>query len=351
MLTPTRRPTTVLLALAALLAPTWAAAQIGLPLAEMVAVAALNVEAAEGEAPTLARTAAGTELRLEARGSALARVGGEAVFDEPTIADVARVIAAATGYFDAIEQPVVGYLQQNLPTLAGAGPFTVGVEGFHLSLDVRGTAAPYRVVWSIALAEVPEQSFLPARHAIGPADARYVIREFSDLQCPFCARFAEQVFPAIEQTLLARGDVRFEYHHMVLGGRFANSGLAAEATECVADANPDDATAFWSYLDGLFERQQAWSGLADPVPFFARLPLELGLSDAGVAACLEARTHLVAVQASTARAAEIGVRGTPTVYVGPYQLRDFTRLESYLEAMARIDAFSQEAEALATPED
>ncbi len=350
-MTHDRRLPAVLIALTVLLAPTWAAAQIGLPLAEMVAVATLQVEAAEDEAPTLARTEAGTEVRLEERGSALARVGGEAVFDEETIADVARVIAAATGYFDAIEEPVAGFLQQNLPDLAGAGAFAVGVEGFRLSLDVSGTTAPYRVIWSLDLAEVPEQAFLPARHAIGPDDARYVIREFSDLQCPFCARFAEQVFPALEATLLARGDVRFEYHHLVLGGRFANSGLAAEATECVADANPDDPAAFWSYLDALFARQQAWSSLPDPAPFFARLPLEVGLSNEGVAACLDARTHLEAVQASTARAGEIGVRGTPTVFVGPYQLRDFTQIESYLEAMARIDAFSEEAAAIAVPGD
>lgn len=343
-----RRLPASLIALTVLLLPTWAAAQIGLPLAEMAAVAALQLEEADDEAPTLARTEAGTELRLQERGSALARVGGEAVFDEETIADVARVIAAATGYFDAIEEPVVGYLRQNLPTLAGAGPFAVGIEGFRLSLDVSGTDAPYRVVWSIGLAEVPEQAFLPVRYAIGPDDARYVIREFSDLQCPFCARFAEQVFPAIEATLLARGDVRFEYHHLVLGGRFANSGLAAEATECVADANPDDPTAFWRYLDALFERQQAWSPLGDPAPYFVRLPLEVGLSNEGVAACLDARTHLEAVQASTTRAGEIGVGGTPTVFVGPFQLRDFTQLESYLEAMARIDAFSGEAAAVAS---
>ena len=343
-----RRPTALLVALTVLLAPTWAVAQIGLPLAEMAAVAALQLEETEDDAATVARTAAGTELRLEERGSALARVSGEAVFDEATIADVARVIAAATGYFDAIEEPVAGYLQQNLPTLAGVGTFAVGIEGFHLSLEVSGEAAPYRVVWSLGLAEVSEQDFLPARHAIGPDDARYVIREFSDLQCPFCARFAEQVFPSLEATLLARGDVRFEYHHLVLGGRFANSGLAAEATECVADANPDDPSAFWTYLDALFERQQAWSSLADPAPFFARLPLEVGLNGEGVAACLEARTHLEAVAASTERAGQLGVRGTPTVFVGPYPLRDFTQLEAYLEAMARIDAFSEEAAAAAS---
>jgi len=340
----TRRLSTLVLASALLLAPSWAAAQIGLPLVEMVAAAALQLDTAEGEAAGLARTEAGTELRLEQRGSALARIGGEALFDAATIDDVARLVGAATGYFEAIEGPVAGYLRENLQALAGIGPFAVGVEGFRLSLDVRGSDAPYQVTWSVSLAEVPEDAFLPARHAIGPDDARFVIREFSDLQCPFCARFAEQVFPALEATLLVRGDVRFEYHHLVLGGRFANSGLAAEASECVADANPDDPRAFWTYLDALFDRQQAWSALGDPVPFFARLPLEVGLSNEGVGACLDARTHLAEVQAATVRAGELGVRGTPTVFVGPYQLRDFSRLESYLEAMAWIEAFAEDTE-------
>jgi protein-disulfide isomerase len=161
-----------------------------------------------------------------------------------------------------------------------------------------------------------------------------VIREFSDLQCPFCARYAAQVVPVLEATLLARGDVRFEYHHLVLGARFANSGRAAQATECVADANPDDPEAFWSYLDALFERQQAWAVLGDPDPYFARLPAEIGLSGAGVAACLAAGTHAAAIQASTERAFALGVNGTPTVFVGPFKLADFNRLESYLEAIA-----------------
>jgi protein-disulfide isomerase len=189
---------------------------------------------------------------------------------------------------------------------------------------------------------VSEDAFLPVRHAKGPADARYVIREFSDLQCPFCARFAAAVVPALEATLLARGDVRFEYHHLVLGARFANSGRAAEATECVADASPDDADAFWTYLDALFERQQAWSVLGDPDPYFVRLAGELGLGSAGVGDCLVAGTHRAMIQASTERAFELGINGTPTVFVGPYKLSDFNRIEAYLAAMALVDAFDAE---------
>jgi protein-disulfide isomerase len=319
-----------------------ALAQIGQPPDALMTAAALQPQPDAEDGRGAARTELGTDLVLEARGGALARVAGEGLFDEATIADVARVVAAATGYFDAIEGPVRDFLRGNLAGIAGAGPRSIGVDRFALSLDVSGEAAPYRVAWSIALVEVPEGAFLPVRHGRGPADARYVIREFSDLQCPFCARFHAEVMPALEATLLTRDDVRYEYHHLVLGSRFANSGRAAEATECVADANPDEPDAFWRYLDTLFERQQAWSVLGDPDPYFARVPAEIGLSGEGVAACLAAGTHTAAVAASTRRAFELGVSGTPTVFVGPFKLADFSRLEAYLEAMALIDAFRAE---------
>jgi hypothetical protein len=194
---------------------------------------------------------------------------------------------------------------------------------------------------------VPEQAFLPARHAIGPADARYVIREFSDLQCPFCARFAEQVFPAIEATLLARGDVRFEYHHLVLGGRFANSGLAAEATECVADANPDDATAFWTYLDALFERQQAWSALGGSRAVL-RPPPPRGRPERRGRRRLPRRQDPPRGGAGVDRARRRARCGRhPDRVRRALPAARLHRIESYLEAMARIDAFSAEAAATA----
>jgi len=335
-MTPHRTTFALMLGLALL---PWSAAQIGLPLMEAVAAAALEVTSEADEAPLRARTAGGTEVTLAVRGDALWRVGGDGSFDDATIADVARVIGVATGFFAAIAEPVEGYLRQNLAALAGAGPFEVQVEAYRLVLDVRGDAPPYEVSWMIALAEVPEEAFPAARHAKGPADARYVIREFSDLQCPACASYASRVVPALEATLLVRGDVRFEYHHFVLGGRFANSGLAAEASECVAEANPEEPDAFWRYVDALFERQPAWSAMADATGFFVALVQESGLAGEGVDECVAEGTHRAHVRAATEHAASLGVAATPTVFVGPFQVRDFGRLEAYLEAMARIDAF------------
>jgi protein-disulfide isomerase len=320
-----------------------AAAQITLPLERFLEVAELEVVApAEGTGITRALGRDGVEVALEVRGQALFEISGEGVFDPATIAEVARLLAAASGFFAAIEEPIANYLTQNAGQLAGLGPFTVGVENYAMTLDVRGDTAPYTATWSLTLARVPEEAFLAARHTLGPSDARYVIREFSDMQCPFCARYAAQVLPALKATLLQRGDVRFEYHHFALGGGLVHGALAAQASECVVDANSSDPEAFWRYTDALFTRQSVWSPMADPAAYFVRLATDLGLEGAGVATCLAAGTHREAVAASGARASQLGIGGTPTVFVGPYRLRDFNSIEGYLQAMAWIDAFGAE---------
>jgi protein-disulfide isomerase len=350
------RPFLAALVLATLALAPVATAQVGQPVADLLAALSLtpappdangadpngaDANGADAAAPTRVLTEGGRSLELTTRGDALYAVAGDAAFDAAAIAEAASVIAVATGYGDGIEAPVRTFFEQNLASLAGTGPRTIRVEAFELDLDVRGDAPPFDVAWSLALAEVDEGAFPAARHAKGPADARFVIREFSDLQCPFCARYAADVLPTLEAELLSRGDVRFEYHHFPLESIHANAFRAAEASECVVDANPDDADAFWTYTDALFERMQAWGNLGDPDAYFVNLAGQVGLEGTGVAACLDAGTHTDAVRAATDAALALGLSGTPTIFVGPYRVQDFNRVQGYLDAFSLIDAFAQ----------
>ncbi len=45
-------------------------------------------------------------------------------------------------------------------------------------------------------------------HSIGSRDAKVLVTEFLSLNCPHCARFAQQVLPEIKKNLIDTGWVR-----------------------------------------------------------------------------------------------------------------------------------------------
>lgn len=280
------------------------------------------------------------DVSLEERGSAVYGVSGEGVLDEAGIEALSGLIGAATGYGESIAEPTAEFFRTRIGELAGQGPVRLAVQEFDLALTVMGEAAPFDVRFELVPREVPAEVFPPTRHTLGPEDAKYVIREFSDFQCPFCARYATQTLPALKETLLSRGDVRFEYHHLPLQSIHANALPAAEAAECITAANTPEA--FWLYHDALFERQGAWEGLGDPNPYFVRLAQDLGLETEGVETCLEKRHFADEIGEAYRTAAEtLGLRSTPSVFVNGFPVTDFGNLASYERATELVDAFAE----------
>ncbi len=292
----------------------------------------------DGREAWSAQSPSGLVMELQVRGRALHSLHGELTAEPGAIAALAEVVAAATGLGPDVQAPLVAFMEQNLPGLAGLGPRTVTIDAYQLELNVRGEP-PFELSWRLSLQEVEAASFPPVRHAIGPQNARFVIREFADLQCPFCASFALQTLPALRAQLLSRGDVRFEYHHFPLVSIHANAFVAAEVSECVVDANLLRAEAFWTYTHALFERQRTWADMPDPVPYLILLIGQVGLVADGVEACLEEARHRETVGIAIEVARELRLSGTPTVFVGPYRLRDHADLDAYREAMELIDVF------------
>jgi protein-disulfide isomerase len=81
---------------------------------------------------------------------------------------------------------------------------------------------------------------------MGSGDAKVKIVEFSDFECPYCAR----VVPTIEAIIKKYGDdISLEYRHFPLSGH-ANAQKAAEASECASDQGK-----FWEMHDMIFEVQ------------------------------------------------------------------------------------------------
>ncbi len=277
-------------------------------------------------------------FEVEERGGVAFTVSGEGPLNETNIPIAADIIGYASGYGDGIANPVREFFETRIGELAGQGEVPLAVEQYFLRVEVTGEAAPYEIKFKLELVELDTTLFPVATHVLGPADAKHVIREFSDFQCPFCARFATGIFPELKETLLARNDVRFEFHHFPLITIHPNAFPAAEASECVVAEN--NAEAFWTFHDALFLRLQAWEALPDATDYFVRLAQDIGLETASMATCLAERQFSDLVQTAYDAGVELGIRGTPTVYVNGFKVANFNEIEEYFNLIELSEKFA-----------
>jgi protein-disulfide isomerase len=162
----------------------------------------------------------------------------------------------------------------------------------------------------------------------GPEDAAVTIVEFSDFQCPYCARFQEETLP---QILSNYGDqVRFVYRDFPLTSLHANALKAAEASECA-----DDQGKYWEYHDLLFQNQTALDD-ESLKGYAASLELDTTAFDD----CLASGKYTQEVAKDLQDGTEAGVQGTPSFFINGTPIRG---AQPYQAFQAAIEAALAEA--------
>jgi protein-disulfide isomerase len=169
----------------------------------------------------------------------------------------------------------------------------------------------------------------------GDPNAPLVVVEFSDFQCPSCARHALDVQPVIDQTFVDTGEIMWVYKHLPLSIH-PQAALAAAAAECAGDQG-----AFFDMDGALFESQERWS-VDDPDPVFVEIAGELGLDTTAFSSCLGSREPLQRVLADMYDAQQVANQ-TPTfvvIYGGRGALFQGTRdAESFVDLLqSQVDA-------------
>jgi protein-disulfide isomerase len=198
-------------------------------------------------------------------------------------------------------------------------------------------AAPPSRATASPLAPAPTPARVPddaERYAVpaggpsrGPATAKVTIVEFTDFECPFCAR----ANATIEQILgLYPNDVRIFFRHDPLQFH-AHARAASEAA-----AGADLQGKFWPMFDTLFANQHALEA-GDLAEYAKQLGLDPGKREA------EHARIGAAIDADVALAMRLGVRGTPTFFVNGRLLEGAQPLEAFREM---IDAELSHADAL-----
>jgi len=137
---------------------------------------------------------------------------------------------------------------------------------------------------------------------LGNNKAVVTLVEFSDFQCPFCAR----VMPTLKKVREAYGDrVRIVWKDFPLTAIHPQAFKAAEAGQCAREQGK-----FWEYHDRLFGNQQALE-----LEFLKKYAADAGLDAAKFNACLDTAKYGDKVQEQMGIGTRLGVASTPTVFV------------------------------------
>jgi protein-disulfide isomerase len=167
-----------------------------------------------------------------------------------------------------------------------------------LTRDGKGAPPP-------EMKDVPKT--LPANDpARGNQNAKVVIHEWSDFQCPFCGR----VEPTVAQVMKDYGDkIKFVWHDLPLP-MHPDAPLAAQAArEAFKQKGP---SAFWSFHDKMFTNQQK----------IKREDLDGYAKDANLdmdkwKAALDGSTHTAEIEADKKAGNDDGISGTPAFLIVP----------------------------------
>ncbi|MBI2507460.1 DsbA family protein [Candidatus Woesearchaeota archaeon] len=195
-------------------------------------------------------------------------------------------------------------------TFVFAALFVISIftGGFRGSGNGAITGGAVRELPSIptGIAEVNAEDFVDDDPVLGNKDAPLTIVEFSDFQCPFCARFRSETFEQIKSQYIDTGKVKLVYRDFPLTSIHPMAQKSAEAAECA-----DDQGKFWEMHDLIFERQASLS-----MTSLKQWAEELGLNGNDFNKCLDSGKHASEVSKDSSDAQSAGAQGTPFFIVG-----------------------------------
>ncbi len=157
--------------------------------------------------------------------------------------------------------------------------------------------------------------------SFGPKDAKVVLVEYSDFQCPYCSRAAKTV----EQLRADYKDkIRFVFHQFPLSFHKNAYNAATAALEAKAQGK------FWELHDLMFANQRALER-----PKLEEYAKQVGMDVDKLKKALDSKAYDKQIQADLALGKEVGVRGTPTMFIGAERVQnpaDYNMVKKEIDA-------------------
>ena len=192
-----------------------------------------------------------------------------------------------------------------------------------------------------AFTELMSKIDVAGRPTRGAKNAKVVVVNFDDFECPFCARMHQTLFPdALKEygdrvTFIYKDDPLTEIHPWALH--------AAVDANCLAAQNND---AYWDFADYIHankkevDGEKTPSGRFDAVDKMAMLEGQKHNLDAGkLQSCVKAQNE-DAVRASMKEADDLGINGTPALFINGQRIDGAV---SIAEVRAALDTALRDA--------
>lgn len=206
--------------------------------------------------------------------------------------------------------------------------------------QIRSAAQPTAVasavseIIAITPTSLPEASGL----SVGDPGATVTIDVFEDFQCPACQYFTQTIETRIIASLVTPGKARYVFHNYpflddrVPEGQEHESDQAASASMCANEQGK-----FWAMHDTLYanwngENQGAFSALR-----LQAMAKSIGLDMDAFQACFSANKYQADVQADFELGKQMGVDGTPSVFVNGSKVGQPGRIATYDEIAQAVE--------------
>jgi len=237
------------------------------------------------------------------------------------------------------------------------------LKGFYVVLGVTAVIAAGALGWSVLQGGPSSAAMTPIASIVtgemedlgalvamatgverGDPNAPITIMEFGDFQCPSCQQFATFVKPPIDAAYVDEGIARFVFHDYPIVSAHPYAFFAARAARCALDQGSQY---FWPFHDQLFSHQSTWAASpGPPMNLFEDYAATLGLDVEDFAGCLDSDRHADVISANMRLGIELGVSGTPTIFVSKGDGRsvrvarwnEFEAIKSVVERMLEQDA-------------
>lgn len=147
--------------------------------------------------------------------------------------------------------------------------------------------------------------------ALGDKNAKVVMIDFSDFECPFCKQYFDQTFGQIKKDYIDTGKVVYYYRHFPLDFHPA-ARPSALASECANEQGK-----FWEFHDLVFKDQAKITGQTPEATILAlkTFAANLSLNTSQFNTCLDTEKYKDNVDKDYTQGGASGVNGTPGFFI------------------------------------